>query len=183
MVRKGVICMLAVVVAIAIGAAAAVAGGESPIVVRSESVIVRIDGNVTPRALPRHELAPVAFHASGTIASPGGGHPPALREVVLDTGKAGTIQADLFSSCTLNELEATTTREAERKCRDAIVGRGRVEGEVAFPESTPFAANGPLVLFTGGRHGGSTCSTSTPTWRCRPHRQYRPLGDDKNPPR
>ena len=154
MVRKGVICMLAVVVAIAIAAAAAVAGGESPIVVRSESVIVRIDGNVTPRALPRHKLAPVAFHASGTIASPGGGHPPALREVVLDTGKAGTIQADLFSSCTLNELEATTTREAERKCRDAIVGRGRVEGEVAFPESTPFAANGPLVLFNGGRHGG-----------------------------
>jgi hypothetical protein len=146
--------MLAVVVAIAIGAAAAVAGGESPIVVRSGNVILTVNGNTSPRALPSHGLAPISFHASGKIGTADGTHPPALREVVLDTGKVASIQADLFSSCTLNELEATTTREAERKCRDAIVGRGRVEGEVAFPESTPFAANGPLVLFNGGRKGG-----------------------------
>ena len=65
MVRKGVICMLAVVVAIAIGAAAAVAGGESPIVVRSGNLILTVNGNTSPRALPSHGLAPISFHASG----------------------------------------------------------------------------------------------------------------------
>jgi hypothetical protein len=146
--------MLAAVLAVAIAAATAVAGGESPIVVRSGNVILTVNGNTSPRALPSHGLAPISFHASGKIATADGTHPPALRETVLDTGKVASIEADLFPTCKLGELEATTTQEAERKCGDAIIGKGRVEGEVAFPESTPFPANGPLVLFNGGRQGG-----------------------------
>jgi hypothetical protein len=148
--------VLAIVIAIAIAAASAVAvaGGDSPIVVRSGNVILTVDGNTSPKALPSHGLAPISFHASGKIATADGTHPPALREVVLDTGKVAMIEADLFPTCKLGELEATTTQEAERRCGDAIIGRGRVEGEVAFPESNPFPANGPLVLFNGGRQGG-----------------------------
>lgn len=153
--RKSAICTLAVAgMTCAVWAGVAAAGGEEPIVVRSGNVILTVNGNASPKALPRHGLAPISFHASGKIATADGTHPPALREVVLDTGKAGTIEADLFPTCTLGELEATTTHEAERRCGDAIVGRGRVEGEVAFPESNPFPANGPLVLFNGGRKGG-----------------------------
>jgi hypothetical protein len=153
--RKSMTCALAVVVAIcAASAAVAVAGGEKPIVVRAGNVILTVNGNTSPKALPSHGLAPISFHASGKIATADGTHPPALRQTVLDTGKAGVIEADLFPTCRLSELEATTTQEAERKCGDAIVGRGRVEGEVAFPESTPFPADGPLLLVNGGRKGG-----------------------------
>jgi hypothetical protein len=153
--RKRAICALAVTVAVGtLGAAVAVAGSEKPIVVRAGNVILTVNGNTSPKALPSHGLAPISFHASGKIATADGTHPPALRETVLDTGKVAVIEADRFPACTLGELEATTTREAERKCGDAIVGRGRVEGEVAFPESIPFPANGPLVLFNGGRKGG-----------------------------
>jgi hypothetical protein len=153
--RKTAVSTLAFVVALgAIWAGVASAGTEKPVVVRSGDVILTVNGNASPPALPRHELAPISFHASGRIASADGGHPPALKEVVLDTGKAGAIEADDFPSCGLNEIEATTTKEAERKCGDAIVGRGRTEGEIAFPESIPFVAKGPLVLFNGGEKGG-----------------------------
>jgi hypothetical protein len=152
--RRAAICVFAVMAA---GAASSVAlgagGGEEPVVVRAGNVIVTVNGNATPPALPRHRLAPISFHASAAIATADGSHPPALTEVVLDTGKAGAIEADDFPSCRKNQLEATTTVEAERKCGDAIVGRGRTVGEIAFPESAPFDARGPLVLFNGGRHG------------------------------
>lgn len=153
--RKSAICTLAIAVALgSVWAAVAVAGGEKPVVVRAGNVILTVNGNASPTALPRHGLAPISFHSSGKIATADGTHPPALREVVLDTGKTGAIEADDFPSCRVSQIEATTTKEAERACGDAIVGRGTTEGEVAFPESAPFIAKGPLVLFNGGRKGG-----------------------------
>jgi hypothetical protein len=74
--------------------------------------------------------------------------------VVLDVGKAGTVEAAAFPSCKLGQLVATTTTQAEHKCPGAIVGRGKTDVEVAFPEQAPFTAKGPLVLFNGGQKGG-----------------------------
>jgi hypothetical protein len=155
--RKSVICTFAVVVACAaIWAAVAAAGGETPVVVRSGNVILTVNGNASPTALPRNKLAPISFHASGKIATADGTHPPALDEVVLDAGKAGTIEADDFPTCRLGQIEATTTKQAESVCGDAIVGGGQTEVEVQFPESSPFTAKGPLVIFNGGQKGGKS---------------------------
>lgn len=152
---KRVTWVLAVAIAIGgVSAAVAAAGGEKAVVVRAGNVILTVNGNASPTALTRHGLAPISFHSSGKIATADGSHPPALREVVLDTGKTGAIEADDFPSCSVSQIEATTTEGAEHKCGEAIVGRGRTEGEIAFPESAPFIAKGPLVLFNGGRKGG-----------------------------
>ena len=134
----------------------AVAGGEKPVVVRSGNVIFTVNGNASPTALPRNKLAPISFHASGKIATADGTHPPALAEAVLDTGKAGTIEAGDFPTCRPGEIEARTTEAAERACRDAIVGGGQTEVEVQFPESSPFTAKGPLVIFNGGEKAGKS---------------------------
>jgi hypothetical protein len=155
--RKSVTCTLAIAIAIgAVWAAVAVAGGEKPVVVRAGNVILTVNGNASPTALPRNKLAPISFHASGKIATADGTHPPALDEVVFDVGKAGTIEADDFPTCSVGEIEARTTEEAERACGDAIVGGGQTEVEVQFPESAPFTAKGPLVIFNGGEKGGKS---------------------------
>jgi hypothetical protein len=155
--RKSLTCTLAVAIAIgAVCAAVAVAGGEKPVVVRAGDVILTITGNASPTALPRNKLAPISFHASGKIATADGAHPPALDEVVLDVGKAGTIEAGDFPACRIGQIEATTTARAERVCGDAIVGGGEAEVEVLFPESSPFVARGPLVIFNGGEKGGKS---------------------------
>jgi hypothetical protein len=155
--RKRAICALAAAVAAgAVWAAVAAAGSEKPVVVRAGNVILTVNGNASPTALPRHELAPVSFHASGRIASVDGSHPPALREVVLDAGKAGTIEAGKFPACKAGEIEARTTEAAERACAGAIVGKGRAEVEVEFRESSPFTAKGPLVIFNGGQKGNKS---------------------------
>ncbi len=153
--KGGAVGALGVVVAIgSVWAAVAAAGGEKPVTVRAGNVVLTVTGNASPTKLPRHGLAPVSFHASGRIAAADGGHPPALKEVVLDVGKAGTIEAQDFPACSARKLEATTTTAAEEACRGAIVGTGKAEVEVLFPESSPFRARGPLVLFNGGMKNG-----------------------------
>jgi hypothetical protein len=132
----------------------ALAGAEKPVVVRAGNVILTVNGNASPTRLPRHRLAPVTFHSSGRIAAADGGHPPALKEVVLDVGKAGAIEADEFPTCSIRDIEARNTEDAEKACPGAIVGRGRAAVEVLFPESSPFEARGPLVLFNGGVRNG-----------------------------
>ena len=59
-------------------------------------------------------------------------------------------------TCASCKLQATDTQHAEAACPKAIVGKGKTTVRVAFPESTPFSANGPLVVFNGGEKGGTT---------------------------
>ena len=152
--KKSLLAIPLAVLAVSVPLGAALAAGEKPVSVRAGDLIFTVTGNASPRKLPRRGLAPVSFHTSGRIATVDGGHPPALSEVTLDTGKAGNIEADKFPSCAQGRLEATTTEQAKNACGDAIVGTGRGEVEVQFPESAPFTAKGPLLLFNGGEKDG-----------------------------
>jgi hypothetical protein len=58
--------------------------------------------------------------------------------------------------CRSGKLQARPTRAAKRACPKAIVGSGGTKVQVQFPESAPFTASGPLVLFNGGVKGGTT---------------------------
>jgi hypothetical protein len=125
-------------------------------VFRAGNLVLKADGGVTPKALPKNKLAPVAVNVAGQISTADGGHPAAVREVTIDFDKNGTINTKGLATCTEGKLIARPTKEAERACKDAIVGSGRAVAEVAFKESNPFQASGPLVLFNGGTKGGKT---------------------------
>jgi hypothetical protein len=175
--------ILPAVLAVSVPLGAALAAGEKPVTVRAGDLIFTVTGNASPKRLPRHGLAPVSFHTSGRIATVDGSHPPALSEFTLDTGKAGTIEADKFPSCSQGRLEATTSEQAKSACGDAIVGNGLGEVQVQFPESAPFTAKGPLILFNGGERNGKALllihayvdvpaptAIVTPIWTNREHK-------------
>jgi hypothetical protein len=149
---------LALAAAIALGACglALAAGGEKPTVVTAGNVVLTINGGVTPKALPKNKLAPITLRIEGGIATTDGSQPPALKEVIVDTDKHGTINAAGVPVCKSSKIQATDTTHAEAACRSAIVGKGKTTVRVAFPESTPFDATGPLVVFNGGTRGGVT---------------------------
>lgn len=136
--------------------AKAVAGGEAPIKVQAGNLILTLNGGVSPKALPKTKLAPITLHASGRISTVDGSQPPALREFTFDTGPTGLINTKGVPVCKAAKIEATSTQQAERACPGAIVGKGNTTVSVAFPESTPFTANGPLVIFNGGSKGNKT---------------------------
>ena len=81
----------------------------------------------------------------------------------LDVDRTIQVDAKGLPVCRQGQLKASTTAAAKQACPDAIVGSGTAEVEVAFPEQAPFSANGPVLLFNGGVHGGTTLLFSTPT--------------------
>jgi hypothetical protein len=142
-------------VLLALSAVPAVAAAK-PLVVQVGNLVLRDNGGISPRKLPRDEMAPISARIEGKISTSDGSHPPALSTVDVLIDKTIAVSPKGLPSCRRGELEARTTAEAKKACPDAIVGSGAGEVEVAFPEQNPFSAEGPIVLFNGGTKRGKT---------------------------
>jgi hypothetical protein len=120
------------------------------------SLFLKDDGGISPLELPRHEQAPISAHFIDEIGTTDGSHPPAFRHLVADFDKTIQINAKGLPACGKDQLDARTSAAAKAACPDAIVGSGKAEVEVAFPEQKPFRATGPVLVFNGGVQGGTT---------------------------
>src|SRR5262245_42334040 len=123
---------------------------------RVGNLVLTDDGGIIPRALPRHEQVPISAVIAATIGTVDGSHPPAIRSISVDFDKTLAVNAKGLPACKKGRLEARPTAAAKGACPNAIVGEGDGHVEVEFPEQAPFTANGPIVLFNGGVHGGTT---------------------------
>lgn len=132
------------------------ATAAKPTVVRAGNVVLKLNGGVTPKALPKRRLAPITLRISGNISTADATHPPAAKLVIADFDKHGTVNARGLPVCRSGKLQARSTVAAKRACSAAIVGRGKTRVRVEFPEQAPFYSTGPLLLFNGGVRGGVT---------------------------
>lgn len=153
--RKRLMWTLALGAVLAL-AVAGVATAFKPIVMEAGNLVLEANGGVKPTALPKKKMAPITVNVSGNIRTKDGTPPAALRETVIDFDKNGTVNAKGLPACPKGQLTSRSTTAAKKACPKAIVGKGSAEAEVAFPESTPFKARGPLILFNGGTKGGTT---------------------------
>ena len=113
-------------------------------------------GDLAVASCPGTSQAPISAHIDAEIGTIDGSHPPAVKTLNIDFDKTIQVNAKGLPVCTAGQLTARSTADAKKACPDAIVGSGEAEVEVAFPEQAPFAAKGPIVLFNGGVHGGTT---------------------------
>lgn len=132
------------------------ATAAKPTVVRAGSLVLKLNGGVAPKRLPKNRLAPIKLRISGNISTVDGSHPPAAKFVIADFDKHGRVNARGLTVCRGGQLEARTTAAARAACRKAIVGSGKTTVRVEFPEQQPFFSTGPLVLFNGGVKRGVT---------------------------
>jgi len=148
-VRVGIVAalLLAVLAASAMASSTKVIFGDIEVV---------FGGDIKPKALPKNKLAPIALGVHGSIRTLDGKHLPALEEAVVETDKNGTIEPKGVPTCTSGKLQATTTSNAEKACKPAIVGEGTTTAEVEFSEQKPFDVNSKLLAFNGGKKGGTT---------------------------
>lgn len=145
----------AAVAAVLLGALAIGIAGARAVIIEAGTMVLKIEGGVSPQALPKDRLAPVTVHGSGSLRTVDGSHPPALREAIIDADKDLVVDVKGLPTCRIGQLRAVTTKRAEAVCGDAIVGRGSATVEVAFPEQSPIHSTGPLVIFNGGERDGA----------------------------
>lgn len=153
--RKRLITTLALAAALAV-VVAGIATADKPTVVQAGNLKLTLNGGFSPKKLPKNKPAPISLNVSGKIQTLDGSHIPALKEVIVETDKNGSIDTKGLPTCTAGKLQAQTTAKAEAICRKAIIGKGITNVEVAFPEQAPFIAKSKLLAFNGGVKGGTT---------------------------
>jgi hypothetical protein len=127
-----------------------------PEVVRVGNLFLEDNGGISPSKLPRHKQVPISGDIDAHIGTVDGTHPPAVESVVVDFDKTIQVHAEGLPACSQAKLVARSTVDARKACPDAIVGSGAGNVEVAFPEQKPLEATGPITLFNGGVHDGTT---------------------------
>jgi hypothetical protein len=147
--------------AVAIGILAAVvlsasAGAQGPTIMPVLDVEFTFDSAFSPLTLSKTVPTPIALELSGQIKTVDGTHPPALREFILDTDKNGTIDVKGLPICRLRPPEDGSSALVNEVCPDAIVGRGTMSVEVAFPDQSPLLVKSALTVFNGGVKQGVT---------------------------
>jgi hypothetical protein len=154
--RKYLTLTMAVIAVIALTAVGIATAANKPVTVKSGNLELTVNGGFSPTVLPKNKLAPISFFASGKINTLDGTHPPALKEFTVEADKNSGVEVTGFPTCTSGKLQSQDTAHAEAICKKAIIGKGATDIDVAFPESKVVKAHSDLLVFNGGKKGGTT---------------------------
>jgi len=151
----GLAAAAAALVLVVTGVALAAGSWEK---VRVGNLEVQYNGGFSPKVLSKKKPTPISFNVATKVASldPGEPHPSALREFVIEGDKHGSIDVGGIPTCTSGELQSRTSAAARKACGPALIGSGKTDVEVKFPEQLPILAHSELLAFNGGVKGGVT---------------------------
>jgi hypothetical protein len=124
--------------------------------IRVGDLVVTFGGTVSPKKISKKKYTPVKANIFGKIKTSDGTHPSAFRETVVDIDKDIKVDVKGFPVCKSGQLQAQDTKAAKKVCGKAILGEGKADAEIAFPEQRPILVHSPLLVFNGGKKGGKT---------------------------
>jgi hypothetical protein len=125
--------------------------------VRAGNLVLDAEGDFAPKALPKHENAPITAEGGGKLSTLSGELPPILDTLLFEFDKHGAVDTTGLPFCTRGKLVATDVAAARRACKDAIIGSGFGKAVVKLPEQAPIAVGSPITLFNGPKvHGDDT---------------------------
>lgn len=117
------------------------------------SLIVSLDGDLAPLALPRERPAPVTVRLRGALRTADGSQLPRVTKIELGLPGEGVLFTRGLPACPVLRLTNTSQVKALRHCRPALVGRGRIEADVLLPNQQPFRIHAPVLAFNGRVQG------------------------------
>ncbi|HEY1285596.1 MAG TPA: hypothetical protein VGF04_05865 [Solirubrobacterales bacterium] len=120
------------------------------------NLIVSLDGGISPRALPRDHVAPVAVHLAGGIHTSDSSPLPRVDRLKLELAWRGILSTRGLPECPQGRLRGADSRQAAAACHGALVGSGQLYAKIFVPNQAPFGIHARLLAFNGhtavGRH-------------------------------
>jgi hypothetical protein len=150
--RRNLMLALALAAVLSVGVAAIASAVSTTL--RAGNLIVTFGATTSPKALPKNTYTPVSTNIFGEIKTSDGTHPSAFREAEFDIDKDVKINVKGYPVCKGGQLEARDTKSALKVCGNTVLGKGKANIEVAFPEQKPIIVPSPLTVFNGGEKGG-----------------------------
>jgi hypothetical protein len=124
--------------------------------IQRDTVIVVVNGGITPRTLPRHNRVPVTVSLSGGVRTSNGSPVPRVNWIRLELAWRGALFTKGLAVCPRTRLISRSTAGAMQVCGDALVGRGALSAQVLLPNQDPFALKANFLLFNGKTKSGQT---------------------------
>lgn len=113
------------------------------------SLILSLDGGLSPLKLPRDRTEPVTVHLAGGLRTADRSLLPRVSRIELGLPEAGVLSTRGLPRCGQRQLSDTTSEEALEACGGALVGRGEIEADVLLPNQQPFTIEARLLAFNG----------------------------------
>jgi hypothetical protein len=118
-------------------------------------LVVALDGQVSPRALPRHGFAPAKVSVSSRLSTVDGSPPPRVRRIELAfAGRSTRFDRVGLPACPASRVSNATDAQALARCGPALVGHGRLEAELLLPHQAPVRVHAHLLDFNARSRGG-----------------------------
>jgi hypothetical protein len=148
--------MVATLAAVAALTVSGLAAAEKPVRSVSGEIETIFNGGFSPKVLSKRKPTPITFNISAKIKKIGGGHPPAMKEFLLEGDKHASISVKGIPVCKQGKLQSTTSAQARKVCGPALIGTGKTEVGIKFEEQPEVPAKSELLVFNGGFKGGVT---------------------------
>lgn len=125
------------------------ASGLADTVIPISNVRMTFSPLVTPKKLSRVAPTPIALNLKGRIEAMDGSQPPAVQELVLDLDRHIAIDAQGIPVCKGGQRDLRLP-DLKARCKDAIVGGGKIGIQFQFPEQPPIFSESELIVFNAG---------------------------------
>jgi hypothetical protein len=119
------------------------------------NLIVALDGQISPRVLPRDGLAPAKVGVSSRLNTSDGSLPPRVVRIELAFA-GGSMRFDRagLPACPMRRIRNATDVQALARCGSALVGHGRLDAILSLPHQGPSRVHARLLDFNGRSRGG-----------------------------
>lgn len=154
--NKRVVGLIAVVTVTAALVVGGIATAAKPVTSVSGNIHTEFNGDFSPKTLSKKKLTPISFWISGRLKTLDGTHIPPLKEFLLEGDKHASISVKGIPVCSPGKLPSTTSAAARKACGPMLIGSGKAEAEIKFPEQPPIPVKSELLAFNGGFKGGVT---------------------------
>ncbi len=122
-------------------------------VVQHGTLRLAVQGNLSPKTLPRTGTAPVSVKVGGRVSTTDGAEPPQLQKLTIEINRHGQIDGTGLPTCQAEEIQTASNGRALAACGPALVGEGKFTGTISLPGTAPFPLEGKLLLFNAVEHG------------------------------
>jgi len=116
-------------------------------------LFVRFDGGISPKALSRQTLEPIAARIEGTVKVPPGQDPPSLSQIRVALNRGARLDARGLPTCRAGQIATSSSSEALATCGPALIGSGGIVAQTNFPDQSPYLLRGNVTLFNGVERG------------------------------
>lgn len=131
-------------------AIAAVLGPSS-----GKTVQQTLKAKVSPKKLPKKKWTPGTLQVRiDTKTEAGAPRPPKMMTAAIYLDKGLKVNTKGLATCSIAKIANTDTPTARRSCKAAIVGLGKANATVAFPDQAPIPAPAGVTVFNGVPKGG-----------------------------